>query len=299
MVTRQTCYFSTPSFSPAGKGLLLFFSELGKRVTMQKYSLEKAISIILGSIAACLVLFFCLYELFSFLKEKRIHDSRYNIVAIVTRSKTSEKIPSQIFAEILDLSADVPCNLFSFRPKKAAELLKSYGAFRKVKCRIAKPGVVIVEYELRKPYVKIADFENRALDESGQHLFPLYPFYTPKRLPELYLGELDEKRVKASYEILKGVKETIDSSFDIASCDTSGLFSNSANGEIVLVLEKGEAYPERFFLRLSPKHWQEDLLHFKELLPHIAKAQETKTKKQYIIDLRIPQIALVKSEDAG
>jgi hypothetical protein len=267
---------------------------------MQKYySLEKAISIVVGSIVVTLLLFFSLYELFSHLKEKRLRDERYNIVAIVTRSKTSERIPSQIFAEILGLSADAPTNLFAFQPKRAAALLKSYGAFRKVRCRIAKPGVVIVEYELRKPYVKVRDFENRALDCSGEHLFPLFPFYTPKKLPELFLGDFQKKNIEKALEVFEEAKKSIDPSFTIAACDASGLLSNSAKGEIILTLEKGEASPERFFLRLSDKHYKEDLLHFNELLPLISNRQDNEGNKVHIVDLRLPQIALVKTEDAS
>jgi hypothetical protein len=55
------------------------------------------------------------------------------------------------------------------------------------KVKRVPPGTLYIDYSIRKPIACLADYQNIGLDRDG-YIFPIAPFYSPKNLPEIYLG---------------------------------------------------------------------------------------------------------------
>ena len=58
---------------------------------------------------------------------------------------------------------------------------------KKASIKKIPPGTLYIEYQMRVPLAYLGDYTNTALDEEG-YLFPFSPFFTPKKLPIIYLG---------------------------------------------------------------------------------------------------------------
>lgn len=127
---------------------------------------------------------------YSDLRDRQRRDPAYDIVALVQTSSEPMLLSTACLSELLDLSADRPKNLFCFDTKGATEKLKRVPVIKDAKVSKSHPGVVHVDYLLRKPVALLGDYSNTALDADGV-TFPLNPFFTPKRLPEIYLGQLE------------------------------------------------------------------------------------------------------------
>ena len=165
----------------------------------EKLHLRKALLWILlsvffitGSSAAALVYF-------QYVREKQKLDPANNIVAIVQTSSDVEGLRTVYLAELLNLSVDRPTNLYSFNSKEARQKLLSSPLIKDANVRKIRPGTCHVDYTLRKPIAFIGDYTNTAIDANGV-VFPFKPFFTPKILPSLYLGE-DEEADEESEEI--------------------------------------------------------------------------------------------------
>jgi hypothetical protein len=51
-----------------------------------------------------------------------------------------------------------------------------------------KRSTLIFSYTMREPFFKLADYDNVGIDEEGA-LFPLYPYYVPRKYVSLVLGD--------------------------------------------------------------------------------------------------------------
>lgn len=128
---------------------------------------------------------------FQHIRENRRHDPRYKIVALVQTSQDKENLKTAFLAELLDLSVDMPKNLYAFNTKDALSKLLRFSVIKSATINKIKPGTIWVDYSLRKPVAYLADFSNTLIDSDGVP-FPLKPFFTPKTLPEIYLGLTDD-----------------------------------------------------------------------------------------------------------
>lgn len=256
---------------------------------------KQSLSIILGSIVIVICLFFGARLLYFYIQRERALDEKYKIVAIVQKSHSRDVVATPYLAELMQLSSDQPVNLYSFDPQKAARTLQSLQIFKKVKIQALQPGIVCIDYTLRSPVAMIADFENRAIDGSGKYLFPMEPFFTPKNIPEIYLGSFEQKRIDFAFEVMKFVKKSFDqekgsSSFFLKRIDVSPAFAKSANREIILFVQEGS--DKECYVRLNSTTYQDDFSRFFQLLPTLK--QVNQEADLYIVDLRIDRLALVK-----
>lgn len=175
----------------------------------------------------------------------RNHDPKYTINGIIQTSSTSHYVETQTLAEWLDLSADRPKNLYQYDIQKATKTLKSFSFFSKVAVKKYPPSILYVDYTLRQPIAKVADFENTAIDSEGV-LFPLHPFYGSLKLPSVYLGLTNTEKVWGSqiqgdtftlaYELISRIQSHLTTDFlKLELVDTSVAYSDQvANKEIVL-----------------------------------------------------------------
>lgn len=117
----------------------------------------------------------------------RRQDPTYNIVAIVQTGPEKEVLKTVYLAELMGLSVDYPQNLYTFDTKNAVSKLLASPLIKGATIKRIRPGTVYIDYVVRQPVAYLADYTNTALDEEG-YIFPFYPFFTPKKLPEIVVG---------------------------------------------------------------------------------------------------------------
>lgn len=252
---------------------------------------------------------------FQHMRERRFNDDQYRIVAIIQNTPQVDQLKTVYLAERLNLSFDQPLNLYQFKTKEAVQALLNDPLIKSASIKKIVPGTLYIQYEMRTPVAYIGDFTNTMIDEEG-YLFPFRPFFTPKRLPTLYLG-LEKENCKwgsclkenssfqLAFTLLQLFNRLHQEKFHIKQLDVLQVQEDSyGQRQIVMTLERQEsmALPQApFYLRLSPDHYAQDLCNFSTLQDAIFEKQELAFKKlrersqeAMVIDLRIPHLAFIK-----
>lgn len=120
-------------------------------------------------------------------KHSRTIDPSYTIKTIVQSTEGGVMIPSQQLGQIMGITPELPQNLFAFDLKVAKKKLKSYPVIKRAKLKKVKPSTIYIDYQLHKPYFRLMDYENMAVDTEGV-VFPLKPLYQEENFPEVLLG---------------------------------------------------------------------------------------------------------------
>lgn len=210
---------------------------------------------------------------------------------IVQTGPQREALKTTYLAQLLQISADQPMAASSFNRAVAQQRLLSCPLIKEAKVKITAPDTVYVDYTVRQPFALLYDFENIALDDEG-YPFPVSPFFTPKKLPELYLGirnfywgrPLKEKKAELALMILQLLNRL---SLQVKRLDTSKAFEPSlGRREVVLILDE-DGFTKT--LRLTPKNFAQELGNYLELRPKLPPTAQ-------IIDLRISQLAFIQEK---
>lgn len=233
---------------------------------------------------------------FLHLKQLRVQDERYRIVAVVQTCKHKEPLKTGYLAELMDLSVDKPSHLYRFDLKRAHEKLMASPLIKSANIRKMHPHSIAVDYVMREPVVCMGDIVNAALDDEGV-LIPLAQFYSPRKLPIVNLGsstkgihwgqKMDQDKVALALQILeitKGLGE------EVKQIDVSQAFTDSyGQRQIVLLLQKS---PEKsVLLRLSTTEYQLNIGEYIVLRAHLERENKP---YPWSIDLRIPQLAFLR-----
>jgi hypothetical protein len=280
-----------------------------EQIASEKLPARKALFWILASVLVvwCCVLGF--YLIWGKIKEGRLQDPAYSIVAISQKAYSQDTLPCVYLAELMGLAKDKPTNMYAFFPKKAEEALLRHVFFKKAHVQLKKPGVVTVEYEMRAPYAKIFDFENMAISED-LYLFPLSPCYAPKRLPEIIVGTsasekeekrmLDSEKIALAFSVIEEAKKFAPQFF-LARVDVRAATSTTKCPEIIVLVEESvfeakENSLQRYFVRLPRRAYKKALQRFFTLLPYVKEVRKNGSldKQEQIVDMRVDHIALVK-----
>jgi hypothetical protein len=257
-------------------------------------------------------------------KKLRYQQPQYNIVALIQTTPDKELLKTIYLAELLNLSADQPTNLFRFIAKEAQRKLKRCPLMTEVKVKKILPGTVYVDYKLRKPSAYLLDYTNTVLDQEAV-AFPFKPFFTPKKLPEIYLGMMEEtitwgqpiqgiKSKLALYLIDLITENCCTANTHLTRVDVSHALADSCGQRQIVVIM--EDHVERMgasgqvstviipqVLRLSLDNYRQELAHYLTLHPHLLERSLKKLGETTdamvrttpaIIDLRIPQLAFIK-----
>lgn len=263
----------------------------------QKIPLKRAIGYVVLSVCIIWGSLIVTWLIHKAVLQKRQLDARYTIAAIVQTCPQKERLQNWQLAEMLKLSRDMPQNLYVFDPAAASATLIACPVIKKASIRRQPPSIVHIDYVCREPCALLADFSNVALDRE-RVCFPLKPYFTPKRLPELYLGmqelsynmPLETKEACLAFKVLDYAKNALPASSRIVRIDTHSAFAKSAGvQEIVVVLEEAS---RKKYLRLAPQTFQKSLDIYAEHQGVFN--QVNSTIPEQIIDLRSPSIALVK-----
>lgn len=121
------------------------------------------------------------------IRERQANDDAYRVVALIQSTPHPETLKTVYLAELLNLSQDRPTNLYCFNAREAQRKLLAHPVIQSAKVFKIRPGTIHVDYALRQPVAFLLDYTNTALDAEG-FSFPFHPFFTPKRLPEIYFG---------------------------------------------------------------------------------------------------------------
>lgn len=267
------------------------------------------------------------FTYYKHIKDKQRSDPAYHIIAIVQTSLDREGLKTSYLAELLDLSIDKPRNLYSFNIQEGVKALLNVPVIKEASIRKIRPGTLHVDYTLRKPIAYLKDYSNAAIDASGT-MFPFKPFYTPKNLPEIYLGDDQENHVppiwgttikgerkNLAFELLACASQYCDRHSSLCCIDVSQAFAASdGQRQIVLILENrllkkiGDhaticIYPH--LLRLRQENYREQLGNYLVLRPLLRERSETadltgsgniKRAKATIVDLRLSELAFIAYE---
>lgn len=260
------------------------------------------------------------------LRELRLHDEQYKIVAIVQTTPQQDGLKTIYLAELLQLSIDQPTNLYAFDSTQAVQKLLKSPLIKEAKVQKIRPGTLYIHYQMRNPIAYLADYTNTALDAEGI-LFPFTPFFTPKKLPKIYLGLdqientwgssiLEDERTRVAIHVLN--KVLADPHFrdlHLKQIDVSKAFSESyGQRQIILIVEKHVEQVKQgrrilaikpYILRLDADKYLVNLIYLRQIkeyldqeplsIPDLAKGTVIKLKPA-IIDLRIPKLAFIKNE---
>lgn len=254
---------------------------------------------------------------FQFVKAQRGRDDKYKIVAIVQTSSEKESLKTVFLAELLDLSIDKPANLYRFNAKEAKRKLLAYPFFKKVQVSKIIPGTLHIDYSLREPLAFLEDYQNTAIDADGIP-FPVKPFFTPKKLPMIYLGfgnsdseegnfgwgiPLKSRYAEVALALLNFVSEHCCSeTLHLRRIDVSHAFSPSYGQRQVVIVMENYAEKEEggrtilqiqpHILRISLENYRQELANYLTLREYLQKEKES---QPLIIDLRIPHLAFLKN----
>lgn len=286
----------------------------------REWTLRQTLFCLIGSTLLTLTLSLSGWHFWKQYKRERLQSKSYQIQAIIQTGPEKEALQTAYLAELLGLSSDQPMPLYAFDVKKGEEKLLSSPLIASAAIQKWPPNTLYIDYEVRKPIAWLADFKNIAVDEEGYY-FPVAPFLTPKKLPEIYLGlsslgpekKIEGSLFRLSLEILHYL-ETVPwtegfrvQQIDVSHAEAPSLGTREVvlwtEEEISLPKESGEmvcTFPK--ILRLGVKDYAVQLNHFFNLRrtmmeDYKRQLSDLKTGGRFaprIIDLRLSQLAFVE-----
>jgi hypothetical protein len=214
--------------------------------------------------------------------------SKYFLCRILQTGPQKEALKTTYLAELMGISADRPILFSQFDPRLAEKKLLNSPVIQAVYVKLISPDTVYIDYTVRQPLAILTDFENTALDENGI-LFPISPFFTPKKLIQVYLGisqfswnqPLTDSNTKLALTLLQLLKEL---PLEVRKIDVSRAFKGSlGQREVVMVIDE-QGFSKH--LRLTPKNFAQELGNYLELRKELPPVPQ-------VIDLRIPQLGFM------
>lgn len=281
-------------------------------------------STLLISGSAALGLFY-----YQHVRSLRLHDGKYKIIALVQTTASKSPLKTIYFSELLGLSIDRPLNLYQFNSKEGTRKILASPLIKQAQVKKIKPGTLHIDYTAREPIAFLEDYTNTVLDVEG-YAFPFKPFFTPKKLPLVYLGishpidnvlewngwgtKLEGTRIQLALSLLNYLlNQTCCELQQVHRLDVSKAFASSyGQREIILEFEEqfereyqGQAVLAIFprILRLSTENYLEGFTNYMHLRQHLEKdtfafpaplpAQTLVRASAITIDLRIPHLAYI------
>ena len=276
-----------------------------KRVPLLQAFLWILLSVVVVSGSASIAWGYFYYQ-----KQQKAKDDQYNIYGVVQSTSSKELLSSVYLAELMGLSTNFPTNLYNFKAEIAKKNLLESPLIDQALVKKGKPGIVYVEYLPRVPVAYLADYKDVAIDKEG-FIFPFSLFFTPKRLPKIFLGvssvvEWSSSLYGKSFDLAVQVinffeKDEYFKFCNLNQVDVSKSFSeNLGERDLAVTLEdrvlvEGEHLKVLRFLRLSKENFRVELQNFKNLRDHFIKSSSIESqKKDLVIDLRISQLAFIQ-----
>jgi cell division septal protein FtsQ len=284
----------------------------------QKFTLVRALVWIFCSTVFVSALSYLGVKGFRYWKQSTTIDYDTPIQAIVQTGPQKEALKTTYLVELLGLCKDHPTQSQDFDLKQAQKSLLSSPVIKEAEVKFKQPGILYIDYTVRQPLCFLYDFENVALDEEKVP-FPVAPFFSPKKLPEIYLGlgedllfkeALKGEKIDLAYSLLSLLSGPIvQDLFNIKRIDVSNAFAKSyGQREIILEAEDqlyatrdGREICYRFprLIRLSTKNYAQELSNYLKLREQLLEKEQQELQRQEdistkVIDFRIPQLAFIE-----
>lgn len=255
------------------------------------------------------------------------------ITSLIQTGPQKEPLRSEYLAELMSLSKDLPQPASKFDLQKARQALLSSPLIKAADLKVIEPSTLYVDYTVRQPVAWIYDYENIGVDKEG-FLIPMYPFFPPKNLPEIYLGlsefaieplkrlwpkadwnaPLQGPVIDLAFDVMERLKLYGRDLFRVKRIDVSRAFdSNLGKREIVAVIENesegslSESIQCIHYLRLSSDRYPQELGNYLELRAQLLSADSIRTglmshekqrgARETVVDLRLDQLAYVEEID--
>lgn len=252
------------------------------------------------------------YLYYLHLKQLKMQDEQYQIVAIIQTSPQKEALKTVYLAELLNLSMDKPTNLYQFNPEEAEAKLLSSPVIKDVTLKRVRPGTLYIDYSVRHPLAYLGDYTNTALDKD-RILIPFNPFFTPKKIPKVYIGlasqdkkwgdSLKGELADLAFQLLDlGRKISDEENIYLKQVDVSKAQAESyGQRQIVVVFEelleqKIDNYSQmiayQHILRLNAEDYSKGLEYYVQVRRRLAENSIQPTS--LILDFRIPELAFIK-----
>lgn len=255
--------------------------------------LKKAIKWVLVSVLVISGVPWAIFGAFAYMRYMRMQDPAYDIVAIVQKNQDYEPLKTGFLAELLDLSIDRPSNLYRFDLEEGRQKLLSFPLIESAALKKIPPGVLFVEYSLRKPVAFLGDISNTVVD-AEHYAFPFHPFFSPKKLPLFIIGKTDEAivfgkrvsdpRLSLAFDVLEVINALDLGADDLIKIDVSQVDAMSLGVRKIVVS----------FLNLDvlldPRGVKEGLARYKALR---SKQNLVQNQTVAMIDLRLPNLGYI------
>ncbi len=275
---------------------------------------------------------YALFKQYLHKEQHQVRDPNLLIRTIVQTGPQKEALKTDYLAELLGLSSDRPPHAHVFNLKLAEERLLKSPLIARAQVKLIPPSTLYIDYTIRQPIARLEDFENVVIDKEG-YVFPFKSFFSPKNLPQIYLGlnafglasvdpdrptaqwgtPLTGKYLHLAFEILTLTSEPkVAELFSIKRIDVSNAFAESyGTREIIVITEdlqirniEGREVHFHFprLLRLSTKHYAQELGNYLKLRPQLLEEERKLTTtaassvvrfKEKVIDFRIQQLAFI------
>jgi hypothetical protein len=299
--------------------------------------MRKSLFVLIGSTCMTLTVSLSLYFLWQQKQEARLRDLGCFITTIVQTGSQKEALPTAYLAELLQISIDAPTNIYAFDLQKGVQKLLASPCIAKASIRKIFPHILYVDYEVRTPVALLGDYQNTLIDQDG-FLFPMTPFFSPKELPEIYLGlppfgaledslgrkggkwqtPLQNAHLDLAFEVLRFLQSPWQSGFRVKKIDVSNALAPSLGcREIVLFTEEELMINQEHkavccifpkILRLAPADYVQQLNNFFSLRNTMVRDYRKQMASMVlppsgrfaprIVDLRISQLAFVENDGA-
>lgn len=245
------------------------------------------------------------------------------ITSMIQTGPQKDALRSEYLAELIGLSTDRPIKASALDVSSAEKALLASPLIADAHVRIIKPSTVYIDYTLRQPIAWLYDAENTGVDKDGFPL-PMYPFFPPKRLPEIYLGlgnigendsdtitwnrPLEGRRKEIAFDILKRLSPFTKEQFRIKRIDSSKIDEESLGRRELTVAIENELYVQGreepisslHWLRLSVNNYPKELGNYLELRKNLLEKEFTRSRNDFspqaiekVIDLRLTDLAYV------
>jgi len=257
---------------------------------------KRALTYIGISCVATIILFFSLLKIWTNHKIERWQNPHYIVDRLIQTGPDKGALPTAYLCEMMGLSKDKPLHLDLIDLKSLEAKLYASPVIERVEMKKIYPSSLYLDYTVRRPIAMVIDFENTATDDSG-HLFPLFPYFTPKRLTQIYFGDLSPSSysvenhpkfslVKSLFHLIQYAK-AFQHSF-IERIDVSLAYHPSlGRREIVIILRNNH---QRHLLRLPSKGYSKQLGNYINLSHKLNSSLHT----DWVIDLRLPSLAYLE-----
>lgn len=250
-------------------------------------NLLKSIALIVGSLYLVTGGTYKMIKTFRDYRQNQ-QSSKYYLCRILQTGPQKEALKTTYLAELMGISADRPILFSQFDHQGAEKKLLASPVIQEASVKLINPDTVYIDYTVRQPLATLGDFENTVIDENGIP-FPISPFFTPKKLIQVYLGipqffwnqPLTDSNTKLALTLLQLLEQL---PLEVRKIDVSQAFKGSlGQREIVMVIDE-QGFSKH--LRLTPKNFAQELGNYLELRKELPLIPQ-------VIDLRIPQLAFI------